>query len=461
MTDKGPSYIAGHSISVMYYIFHYIDINSGDSSAIKLDLKKIVGKYVECSKWKDALKIIQIIVTRSSSLAAAPIHHHASTSTLPFSQPSSSTLPFSQPSSSTLPFSQPAPSLPNSSSHLPSSYTLGASIDCLSVASSSSFTDSEFSSRRELPGRTMDFEFDVSQTPIVGRRLINPEEEENEERKKEVQFSLDDEIEEEVSVKSEGTVKKGVSDVFHDEEYKDEGCKDGDLKDEENVTGNWRKPWLSQSRTRDRLISLVSNFSQRVKLPKSPSVMFYRTSEPLGVIESGQPSVASSSEEITVVNNDASEESTLGEATPGAEFALFKDFDFLEYELESQESESMDNFNWGVRRRSITNLEDTVDDLFSGSPCREEPIDASCSSQGGNQDMSSDEDPESISPFDPATATARMGSKISSSVNPHSSPSIGERKRPHSVLSCSSIRSERDREPSLSASNTPFSSSPP
>lgn len=293
----------------------------------------------------------------------------------------------------------------------------------------------------------MDFEFDVSQTPIVGKRLINPEEVETEEKsRKEVQFSLDGSAEEEdekVSLGSEGTVKKTASDVFRDEDYED-----GEIP-----IGNWRKPWLSQSRTRDRLISLISNFSQRVKLPKSPSVMFYRTSEPLSVIESGQPSVASSSEEITVVNNDASEESTLGDATPAAEFALFKDFDFLEYELESQESESMDNFNWGVRRRSITNLEDTVDDLFSG---REEPIDASCSSRN-NQDMSSDEDPESISPFE-ASSEARIATS-SRLLLP--SPSLDERKRPHSVLSCSSIRSDRDREPSLSASNTPFSTSPP
>lgn len=384
-----------------------------------------MGKYVECSKWKDALKIIQIIVTRSSSLAAAPIHH-ASSATLHYQPPSSLTNP----------------------PHMPPSY-LASSIDCLSVTSASSFADSEFSSRRELPGRTMDFEFDVSQTPIVGKRLINPEEEESEgESKKEVQFSLDGEEEEEdekVSVESEGTMKKTGSEVFQD----------GDYEDGEIPIGNWRKPWLSQSRTRDRLISLISNFSQRVKLPKSPSVMFYRSSEPLSIIESGQPSVASSSEEITVVNNDASEESTLGEATPAAEFALFKDFDFLEYELESQESESMDNFNWGVRRRSITNLEDTIDDLFSGSPCRGEPIDASCSSRG-NQDASSDEDPESISPFEASNET-----RMSSSTLLHSSPSLDDRKRPHSVLSCSSIRSERGREPSLSASNTPFSTSPP
>ena len=34
-----------------------------------------------------------------------------------------------------------------------------------------------------------------------------------------------------------------------------------------------------------------------------------------------------------------------------------KDFDFLEYDYESVEGESVDNFNWGVRRPSISNLE--------------------------------------------------------------------------------------------------------
>ena len=34
-----------------------------------------------------------------------------------------------------------------------------------------------------------------------------------------------------------------------------------------------------------------------------------------------------------------------------------KDFDFLEYDYESVEGESVDNFNWGVRRPSLSNLE--------------------------------------------------------------------------------------------------------
>ena len=36
-----------------------------------------------------------------------------------------------------------------------------------------------------------------------------------------------------------------------------------------------------------------------------------------------------------------------------------RDFDFLEYELESLEGESVDNFNWGVRRPSLSNLDQT------------------------------------------------------------------------------------------------------
>ena len=39
-------------------------------------------------------------------------------------------------------------------------------------------------------------------------------------------------------------------------------------------------------------------------------------------------------------------------------FTVFKDFDFLEYELDSGETESIDNFNWGVRR-TLSNVQDT------------------------------------------------------------------------------------------------------
>nr|BAC35764.1 unnamed protein product [Mus musculus] len=39
------------------------------------------------------------------------------------------------------------------------------------------------------------------------------------------------------------------------------------------------------------------------------------------------------------------------------QFRVFRDFDFLDVELEDGEGESMDNFNWGVRRRSLDSLD--------------------------------------------------------------------------------------------------------
>ena len=58
--------------------------------------------------------------------------------------------------------------------------------------------------------------------------------------------------------------------------------------------------------------------------------------------------------------NDLSTEQSKHDTTDTEQkFGMYmRDFDFLEYELESLEGESVDNFNWGVRRPSISNLEE-------------------------------------------------------------------------------------------------------
>ncbi|KAK7083342.1 hypothetical protein SK128_027880, partial [Halocaridina rubra] len=73
-----------------------------------------------------------------------------------------------------------------------------------------------------------------------------------------------------------------------------------------------------------------------------------------------QSSMASSTEEVSVAPGDMTNDRTADDMTSSEkQFAVFKDFDFLEYELESQGEESVDNFNlWGVRRRSPSNLGD-------------------------------------------------------------------------------------------------------
>lgn len=64
--------------------------------------------------------------------------------------------------------------------------------------------------------------------------------------------------------------------------------------------------------------------------------------------------MASSTEEVSGANNDLSG----GSRRDDEQFGVFKDFDFLEYESESVEGESTDNFNWGVRRRPLSEGEE-------------------------------------------------------------------------------------------------------
>merc|ERR1712240_865455 len=90
-----------------------------------------------------------------------------------------------------------------------------------------------------------------------------------------------------------------------------------------------------------------------------------------------------------------------------------KDFDFLEYELESLEGESVDNFNWGVRRPSLSNLEGELVGGVEPRLPQHKPV-------GGEE--SSDEERESVSPVDDMSArSTEEHSGASSSVSTTSS----------------------------------------
>lgn len=51
------------------------------------------------------------------------------------------------------------------------------------------------------------------------------------------------------------------------------------------------------------------------------------------------------------------EQENMDDTNSEQQFRVFRDFDFLDVELEDGEGESMDNFNWGVRRRSLDSLD--------------------------------------------------------------------------------------------------------
>lgn len=328
---------------------------------------------------KEALKLIKLVVSRSSFLTAAP-SLNSNFHSMNFS----------------------APFFPASAA------------DCISIASGTSFADSELGVKRELPGRTMDFTFDLEQTPIVGLNCILS------------------------NAGEDVTVAPHHPDGDRDQSASPKKSLSHHPSFNDSSGSNWRRPWFSQARTRERLVSLLTSFGQRVGLPKSPSVIFSQASDGVG---DRQSSLASSTEDVSAANNEISTESKGEEATP-TEFALFKDFDFLEYELESQDSEGMDNFNWGVRRRSLSNLDANQDtDPYSCSPMH-------AMSRPRETDVSSDEEcVSSVSPFDAAN-----------DLETGSNRDLNH--RPSSVLSETASSTPSQSEYDLTRSNTSLSTSP-
>lgn len=126
-----------------------------------------------------------------------------------------------------------------------------------------------------------------------------------------------------------------------------------------------------------------------------------------------QSSAASSTEETSGAQQDLSSASRRDDGQP--DFGVFKDFDFLEYESESIEGESTDNFNWGVRRRPlsdgdsepITGASGSLSKGHSGgvgaldeSLSEKTPILSKRRQRHNPDNDSSDEDVESESPLD-------------------------------------------------------------
>nr|XP_023011562.1 protein furry [Leptinotarsa decemlineata] len=266
--EKGPSNLQLPILNIVHCILHYVDLASAAAQPVNADLLKVIVKYVEGPNWKEALKILKLVVSRSSSFVAPPISvlSHWETLAAPIPHPS--------------------------------------------------FNEDAFV-RKELPGRTMEFTFDMSQTPVIGRRYLNKSEEQSASA---------------ISATPRRSCSISPADV--------------------SPLSGWKRPWMCQGRVRECLVNLLTTFGQRVGLSKSPSVIFSQTSD---IIER-QSSMASSTEEVSAGNNDMSGGSRRDDAA--AEFGVFKDFDFLEYESESIDGESTDNFNWGVRRRPLSQGED-------------------------------------------------------------------------------------------------------
>ncbi|KAF2356423.1 Cell morphogenesis protein C-terminal [Trinorchestia longiramus] len=123
--EKGPVWAQCPVLNIVYCLLHYTDVTAPPhTTPVTAELLSVIAKHMEGIHWKEALRILKLAVTGSSSLVLPP---------------------------SSLPLSTASP-------------TRGSDAPLDSVAL--------IYTKKELPGRTMEFTFDLTQTPVIGRRLL-------------------------------------------------------------------------------------------------------------------------------------------------------------------------------------------------------------------------------------------------------------------------------------------------
>ncbi|XP_041435403.1 protein furry homolog-like isoform X11 [Xenopus laevis] len=271
LLEKGLASMQQSLLQIIHSLLSHIELSAAPVKQFNLEIIKVIGKYVQSPYWRESLNILKLVVSRSASLVVP--------------------------------------------SDAPKSY--GGDIGSPEI----SFTKIFNCTSKALPGKTLDFHFDISETPIIGHKYGD-------------QHS---------AAGRNGNPK--VIAVTRSTSSTSSGSNSNAL-----VSVSWKRPQLSQRRTREKLMNVLSLCGPDSGLPKNPSVVFSSNEE----LEAGdqQTSLISSTEEA-IQEEEVAVEDTGSEQ----QFGVFKDFDFLDVELEDAEGESMDNFNWGVRRRSLDSID--------------------------------------------------------------------------------------------------------
>ncbi|KAH8406857.1 hypothetical protein KR222_008787, partial [Zaprionus bogoriensis] len=435
--EKGPQQVQVPVLNVIHCMLHYVDLSAPQAQTINADLLRAIGKYLDTVNWKDSLKILKLIVTRSSSLQVVPPSDGSSAG--------------------------------------------------LSFSFYSAYPDSDMFCKKELAGRTMEFTFDVSQTPLIGRRILLKSEDPlvgvgsaaSVTANSSLNSTLTNATTVTVAPAQQGSaqlqqqrahsnvaaIAASAQQLQQQQQQHTVGLgsmvgtpnsprRSASLSPADTVPlSGWKRPWMSQCRVRECLVNLLTTCGQRVGLPKSPSslstslltgsiatrqsVIFSQSSD----LMERQSSAASSTEETSGPQGDLSSGSRRDDGQP--DFTVFKDFDFLEYE-DSIAGESTDNFNWGVRRHQL--FEGDEDRLNCGSGIggsikggHSSALEDSFSDKTPilskrkrqTADDSSDEEGESESPLDDDHRQSFL--KSSFSAVPPTSLSLRERRRRNSV----------------------------
>ncbi|XP_036421109.1 protein furry homolog isoform X3 [Colossoma macropomum] len=272
LLEKGLPSMQQSLLQIIHSLLTHMDLSGIQAKPFNMEVLKTIEKFVQTVHWKEALNILKLVVSRSASLV------------LPSSPPSSS----------------------SAVSH----------VEISRVWDTAS---------KSLPGKTLDFHFDISETPVIGRRY--------------------DELH--GSPGRDGKVR-GVAAVTRSTSSTSSGSNNNNHA---LVPVSWKRPQSSQKRTREKLVNVLTLCGQEVGLTKNPSVIFSSCGE-LDLIDH-QPSLVSSEDSTRDPDN-------MDDTASEQQFRVFRDFDFLDVELEDGEElqgETVDSFNWGARRRSMDSLD--------------------------------------------------------------------------------------------------------
>uniref|UniRef100_A0A3Q3KBQ7 Furry homolog a (Drosophila) n=1 Tax=Monopterus albus TaxID=43700 RepID=A0A3Q3KBQ7_MONAL len=264
LLEKGLPSMQQTLLQIIYSLLYHMDLSGIQAKPFNMEVLKTIEKFVQTIHWREALNILKLVVSRSASLV----------------QPSSTQSDLSYEDISRV-------------------------WNCSSKA---------------LPGKTLDFHFDISETPVIGRRYDG------------LQRSAGQDVKSRTRALTLST----------------SSTSSGSTSNNVLVPVSWKRPQSSQKRTQEKLVNVLSLCGQEVGLTKNPSVIFSSCGE-LDLVEH-QPSLVSS-------DDGTREPDIADDTTSEQQFRVFRDFDFLDVELEDGEGETTDNFNWGVRRRSMDSLD--------------------------------------------------------------------------------------------------------
>ncbi|XP_016429963.1 protein furry homolog [Sinocyclocheilus rhinocerous] len=266
LLEKGLPSMQQTLLQIIYSLLSHMDLSAIQAKLFNMEVLTTIEMFVQTAHWKEALNILKLVVSRSASLVS--------------------------------------PSSPQSNA---------STVDVRRVWDTPS---------KALPGKTLDFHFDISETPVIGQRY--------------------DELH--GSPRQDGKNGGGVTVTRSTSSTSSGSYQNNHVL----VPVSWKRPQSSQKRTREKLVNVLTLCGQEVGLTKNPSVIFSSCGE-LDLIEH-QPSLVSSEDGTRDTEN-------MDDTTSEQQFRVFRDFDFLDVELEDGEGETADSFNWGARRRSIDSLD--------------------------------------------------------------------------------------------------------